>query len=183
MVASLSPGASVTLEHLARRRGEAADRHPAARSTTRPERRASAASRTWASARLGIAVRPLTAEERRDSDIAGGLVVEDVAGAAERAGVRPGDVIVCGQYHSRSKTVEAAQGDGRQVGQDRGLAGAARRRADLHPGDARLKRLVLPGAGDSPASVPERTVSRPLFFAFAAARGRGLTSDDIVVIS
>jgi len=45
-------------------------------------------------ARLGIAVRPLTAEERRDNDIAGGLVVQDVAGAAERAGVRPGDVIV-----------------------------------------------------------------------------------------
>jgi serine protease Do len=45
-------------------------------------------------ARLGIAVRPLTAEERRDNDIAGGLVVQDVAGTAERAGVRPGDVIL-----------------------------------------------------------------------------------------
>jgi serine protease Do len=45
-------------------------------------------------ARLGIAVRPLTADEKRSNDIAGGLVVEQVAGAAERAGVRPGDVIV-----------------------------------------------------------------------------------------
>ena len=55
---------------------------------------ASADKRDLGSARLGIAVRPLTAEERRDNDIAGGLVVQDVAGAAERAGVRPGDVIV-----------------------------------------------------------------------------------------
>jgi serine protease Do len=55
---------------------------------------ASAGSQDLGNARLGIAVRPLTAEERRDNDIAGGLVVQDVAGAAERAGVRPGDVIV-----------------------------------------------------------------------------------------
>ena len=55
---------------------------------------ASAGSQDLGNAKLGIAVRPLTAEERRDKDIAGGLVVQDVAGAAERAGVRPGDVIV-----------------------------------------------------------------------------------------
>jgi serine protease Do len=45
-------------------------------------------------AKLGIAVRPLTADEKRGSDLSDGLVVQDVAGAAERAGVRPGDVIV-----------------------------------------------------------------------------------------
>jgi serine protease Do len=45
-------------------------------------------------ARLGIAVRPLSAEEKRGTDLDHGLVVQDVAGAAERAGVRPGDVIV-----------------------------------------------------------------------------------------
>ncbi len=39
-------------------------------------------------------MRPLTADEKRGSDLSGGLVVQDVAGAAERAGVRPGDVIV-----------------------------------------------------------------------------------------
>jgi serine protease Do len=42
---------------------------------------------------LGIAVRPLSADEKRGTDL-DGLVVQDVAGAAERAGVRPGDVIV-----------------------------------------------------------------------------------------
>ncbi len=44
--------------------------------------------------RLGVAVRPLSADEKRQADLPGGLVVEDVAGAAARAGVRPGDVIV-----------------------------------------------------------------------------------------
>ena len=45
-------------------------------------------------AKLGIAVRPLSADEKRESDLSNGLVVQDVAGAAERAGVLPGDVIV-----------------------------------------------------------------------------------------
>jgi len=45
-------------------------------------------------AKLGIAVRPLTADERQETDLSGGLVVQDVAGSAERAGVRPGDVIL-----------------------------------------------------------------------------------------
>jgi serine protease Do len=45
-------------------------------------------------AKLGIAVRPLTADEKHGTDLSDGLVVQDVAGAAERAGVRPGDVIV-----------------------------------------------------------------------------------------
>ena len=44
--------------------------------------------------RLGVAVRPLTKEETRQSDIKDGLVVEDVTGPAARAGIRPGDVIV-----------------------------------------------------------------------------------------
>jgi serine protease Do len=42
--------------------------------------------------RLGVAVRPLTPEETRQSE--GGLLVEDVTGPAARAGIRPGDVIV-----------------------------------------------------------------------------------------
>jgi serine protease Do len=44
--------------------------------------------------RLGVAVRPLTAEERRQADLAGGLLVEQAGGAAARAGIRPGDIIV-----------------------------------------------------------------------------------------
>lgn len=45
--------------------------------------------------RLGLAVRPLTPQEKRQGEIDHGLVVEDVsAGPAARAGIRPGDVIV-----------------------------------------------------------------------------------------
>ena len=43
--------------------------------------------------KLGVAVRPLTPEERKASG-ATGLVVERAGGAAARAGVQPGDVIV-----------------------------------------------------------------------------------------
>ncbi len=45
-------------------------------------------------ARLGIAVRPLSPEEMREGSLQNGLVVQDVAGAAARAGIRAGDVIV-----------------------------------------------------------------------------------------
>ena len=44
--------------------------------------------------KLGVAVRPLTSDEKRDNEIEHGVVVQNVSGAAERAGVRPGDVIV-----------------------------------------------------------------------------------------
>ncbi|MGO4280580.1 serine protease Do [Cupriavidus sp. OV038] len=44
--------------------------------------------------KLGLAVRPLTPAEKRDSGIDGGLVVENVAGPAARVGIQPGDVIL-----------------------------------------------------------------------------------------
>ena len=44
--------------------------------------------------RLGVAVRPLTADERRENGGKGGLLVEEVSGAAERAGVQPGDLVL-----------------------------------------------------------------------------------------
>jgi len=46
------------------------------------------------SGKLGIAVRPLTAEERERSGIERGLVVEQAAGAAARAGIARGDVVI-----------------------------------------------------------------------------------------
>jgi serine protease Do len=44
--------------------------------------------------RLGLALRQLTPDERRQIDSKNGLVVEDVAGVAARAGIRPGDVLL-----------------------------------------------------------------------------------------
>jgi len=46
------------------------------------------------SSKLGLALRPLEPVERRQSGIASGLVIEDVAGAAAAAGVAPGDVLL-----------------------------------------------------------------------------------------
>ena len=47
-----------------------------------------------AKGRLGLAMRPLQADEKRQSGIASGLLIERVSGAAERAGVRAGDVLL-----------------------------------------------------------------------------------------
>ncbi len=44
--------------------------------------------------RLGVAVRPLARGEQREAGVAGGLLVEAVSGAAAKAGIQAGDVIV-----------------------------------------------------------------------------------------
>ncbi len=52
------------------------------------------ASADGAPGALGLAVRPLTAAEKKQAQADHGLLVEDVDGAAARAGVRPGDVVL-----------------------------------------------------------------------------------------
>jgi serine protease Do len=44
--------------------------------------------------RLGLAVRPLTPGERQEAGAKGGMLVEDVQGAAARAGIQPRDVVL-----------------------------------------------------------------------------------------
>ena len=44
--------------------------------------------------KLGLSVRPLTREERSENNGRGGLLVQEVSGAAERAGVQPGDLVL-----------------------------------------------------------------------------------------
>ena len=92
MISSLKPGTKVTLEVW--RNG--ASKELAATVGTLNDKTASVAPDKEAigKGKLGVAVRPLTNEERRDNDLDHGLVVQDVTGAAERAGVRQGDVIV-----------------------------------------------------------------------------------------
>jgi serine protease Do len=43
---------------------------------------------------LGLAVRPLTSSEKLEAHADHGLLVEDVSGAAARAGIQPGDVVL-----------------------------------------------------------------------------------------
>ena len=43
---------------------------------------------------LGLALRPLDPQEKSESGVNAGLVVQDVTGAAERAGVQAGDVLM-----------------------------------------------------------------------------------------
>ena len=47
-----------------------------------------------AASRLGVSVRALSGEERRQLELRGGLLVENAQGAAARAGIRRGDVIL-----------------------------------------------------------------------------------------
>ncbi|MBA5686357.1 DegQ family serine endoprotease [Rugamonas apoptosis] len=44
--------------------------------------------------KLGLALRPLDPQEKRESGLAGGLLIEDAGGAAANAGVQPGDVLL-----------------------------------------------------------------------------------------
>ena len=43
---------------------------------------------------LGLALRPLTKDEKREAKVESGMIVEDVAGAAARAGIETGDVLL-----------------------------------------------------------------------------------------
>jgi serine protease Do len=43
---------------------------------------------------LGVALRPLTPEERRAAKVEQGMVVENVGGPAARAGIEAGDVLL-----------------------------------------------------------------------------------------
>jgi len=43
---------------------------------------------------LGLALRPLSPEERRAAGVDGGLVVQNAAGPSARAGIAPGDVLL-----------------------------------------------------------------------------------------
>jgi serine protease Do len=91
LVAQLKPGAKATLgvwrdgkaKELTATVGELPDKTNVA-----------SAKGEAAKGKLGVAVRPLSPEEKKSGDVANGVVVEDVAGAALKAGVRQGDVIV-----------------------------------------------------------------------------------------
>jgi serine protease Do len=90
-VASLNPGTNVELEiwrnHETRtisvKLAEMQDKRTAANVNPQQD-----------GGKLGLAVRPLTPEEERDSNMHGGLVVERSTGPAADAGIQPGDVVL-----------------------------------------------------------------------------------------
>lgn len=58
--------------------------------------------------KLGLAIRPLAPQEKREAETEGSLLVEDVGGPAADAGVRPGDIIL-GVNGTRVKSVKDLQ--------------------------------------------------------------------------
>ncbi len=91
LVAQVKPGASITLDVW--RNGKARQLSATMGELTDRTTLASAKGET-AKGKLGVAVRPLSPDEMKSGGANGGVFVEDVAGPAEKAGVRPGDVIV-----------------------------------------------------------------------------------------
>ncbi len=93
LVADLAPGAAASLEIWRKGRAMSISMKVGEMSSTV----ANAESDSGAKEKLGLAVRPMTPEERAKAELAKdeGLVVERVAdGPAAQAGIRPGDVIL-----------------------------------------------------------------------------------------
>jgi len=90
LVADSKPGTRAELELW--RKGHIEHLHVTLGELTEPA--VAAAGEPAGGGRLGLTVRPLTPEERREAEVASGVVVESVSGPAEQAGIQPGDVIL-----------------------------------------------------------------------------------------
>jgi serine protease Do len=69
--------------------------------------------------RLGLALRPLLPQEQREFGLAAGLLIESVSGAAERAGVQSGDLLLAIDGHPVATVAQANGAAGRS---DKALA-------------------------------------------------------------
>jgi serine protease Do len=91
LVADLAPGSETSLTLW--REGKSVETQIKVEELNEPEQTAENAPEL-AKGRLGLAVRPLTPEESRQVGAKQGLLVEQVSGPAERAGILPGDVVL-----------------------------------------------------------------------------------------
>jgi serine protease Do len=91
-VGQAAPGDKVRIEVL--RKGEMRELS-ATLGAAQAGQQAKAATERAEGGRLGLSVRPLTAEERKQANVQqGGLLVEEVGGPAARAGVQAGDIVL-----------------------------------------------------------------------------------------
>ncbi len=95
-VSDLKPGTEATLTLW--REGKPVDLSLRVGGVEDPEQSATVPAEL-AKSRLGLAVRPLLPQEPRQADVAGGLVVERSTGAAARAGIQSGDVVLAVNGH------------------------------------------------------------------------------------
>lgn len=91
MVAASTPGKEVELEIWRDKASRKVSIRPGSKDSGEVVANADASPE---SGRLGLMVRPLSAEEQREIDVTDGLVVEDANGAAAEAGIRRGDVVL-----------------------------------------------------------------------------------------
>ncbi len=91
MVAAMKPGTDITLQVL--RKGKTRDIDVTI-GELQADQQVASADNAADQGKLGVAVRPLTDAERAQAKVDSGLLVGSVAGAAERAGIRPGDVLL-----------------------------------------------------------------------------------------
>jgi serine protease Do len=91
LVAGITPGTSVNLEVW---RNHASKEMSVTLGALEDKRTASNAVPHEQGGKLGLAVRPLSPEERRQGNVQGGLVVERASGPAAEAGIQPGDVVL-----------------------------------------------------------------------------------------
>jgi serine protease Do len=91
LVGQAAPGDKVKLEVL--RKGDRRE-FSATLGAAQAEKSAQADETAPGSGRVGLAVRALTADERKEANVQGGLLVEEVGGPAARAGVQPGDIVL-----------------------------------------------------------------------------------------
>lgn len=91
MVAASTPGKAVELEIWRDKSSRKVSIRPGSKDSGEVVANADASPE---SGRLGLMVRPLSAEEQREIDVTDGLVVEDANGAAAEAGIRRGDVVL-----------------------------------------------------------------------------------------
>jgi serine protease Do len=92
MVGESKPGAKVRLDIL--RQGKPRQLVATLGSTVDDASQRAQADEAASQGKLGLAVRPLSPEERKATGVPGGLVVEGVNGAAARAGIQPGDIVL-----------------------------------------------------------------------------------------